>query len=79
MDARSKVWSSMIHFADHWRAIFKCQLALVFGLRIIRDCSEILTHSHKCGCGAAHVNIAHDMPRSSCCADGQLRETLGIT
>ena len=42
------------------------------GLRLIRDCSEVLTHSERCGWHAAQASMAHDMPRSSCCPDGHV-------
>ena len=42
------------------------------GLLILRDRSEILTHSLKCGWRAAQASMAHDMPRSSCCPGGQI-------
>ena len=56
----------------HHAQVHAAQFTGGFGLRILRDCSEILTHSRKCGCRAAHASIAHEMPRSSCCPDGQL-------
>ena len=56
----------------HNAHVHTSQLTLGLGLRIMRDCSEILTHSRKRGCRAAHASMAHEMARSSCCPGGQV-------
>jgi len=43
-----------------------------FGLRMIRDLSQVRNHSLKCGWRAAQASMAREMPRSSCWPVGHI-------
>ena len=61
-----------MHYQGINAHVHAAQLTGGFRLRIMRDRSEILTHSGKCGCRAAHASMAHEMARSSCCPGGHV-------